>query len=144
MDTADFLEPILEAIRSRKIDGEYEILQVKKSNDEKVTGIDVTFKLRLEKLKPEYGFKTNDDKGFYITFKNGYTVSVQFGYGNYCDNFTRNPNVKNPESKTAEIAIWDKDVNLLTSKWSGKQDDVEGYLTPKQVLDALVWAEAQE
>jgi hypothetical protein len=31
-------------------------------------------------------FKITHKKGFHITFENDYTVSVQFGPGNYCDN----------------------------------------------------------
>lgn len=35
-------------------------------------------------LKKE--FKITGNKGFHITFPNGWTVSVQFGPGNYCEN----------------------------------------------------------
>jgi hypothetical protein len=31
-------------------------------------------------------FKSTENKGFQMTFENGWTISVQFGYGNYCDN----------------------------------------------------------
>jgi len=31
-------------------------------------------------------FEISNQKGFQITYKNGYTVSVQFGGGNYCTN----------------------------------------------------------
>jgi len=31
-------------------------------------------------------FAITEGKGFHITFDNGVTVSVQFGYGDYCDN----------------------------------------------------------
>lgn len=30
--------------------------------------------------------QTTQNKGFQLFFENGYGVSVQFGYGNYCDN----------------------------------------------------------
>lgn len=30
-------------------------------------------------------FRITDNKGFQITFKNGYTISCQFGTSNYCD-----------------------------------------------------------
>ena len=33
------------------------------------------------------GFYITGKKGFHITFENGWTVSVQFGPGNYCDNY---------------------------------------------------------
>jgi hypothetical protein len=29
-------------------------------------------------------FKSTNNKGFQMTFENGWTISVQFGYGNYC------------------------------------------------------------
>lgn len=32
-------------------------------------------------------FRITGGKGFHITFKNGYTLSTQFGPGNYCDNY---------------------------------------------------------
>jgi len=32
------------------------------------------------------GFKIINGKGFYIEFPNHYIVSVQFGFGNYCEN----------------------------------------------------------
>jgi hypothetical protein len=35
-------------------------------------------------------FKSTNNKGFQMTFENGWTISVQFGYGNYCDN-SRHP-----------------------------------------------------
>ena len=31
-------------------------------------------------------FKITRGTGFQMTFENGWTISVQFGYGNYCDN----------------------------------------------------------
>jgi len=30
--------------------------------------------------------KSTENKGFHLTFQNGYTISVQFGRGNYCMN----------------------------------------------------------
>jgi len=58
-------------------------------------------------------FKSTNNKGFQMTFENGWTISVQFGYGNYCDNghhpdgfyFSKAQDVV--ESSDAEIAIWD-------------------------------------
>ena len=60
------------------------------------------------------GFQTNQNKGFHITFENGWTVSVQFGRGNYSDNYDwqgagyEGPveNEQAPKSRTAEVAIW--------------------------------------
>ena len=58
-------------------------------------------------------FKSTSNKGFQLTFENGWTISVQFGYGNYCDNnrhpdgwdFSKKQEVT--QSSDAEIAIWD-------------------------------------
>jgi len=74
-------------------------------------------------------FKSTNNHGFQMTFRNGLTISVQFGHGNYCermhsaskpnqDRFT--PIVK---SDNAEIAIWDADGNLFRFR----RDSVEGY-----------------
>ena len=32
-------------------------------------------------------FEVTTGKGFHVTFENGWTVSVQFGPGNFCDNY---------------------------------------------------------
>ena len=42
-----------------------------------------------------------DDDGFWAKFDNGWTMSVQWGLGNYMTN-----------AKTAEIAAWDEDDTL--------------------------------
>jgi hypothetical protein len=58
-------------------------------------------------------FASTENKGFQITFANGWTISVQYGYGNYCSNRNHpsgyrfamgQPIVTCPD---AEIAIWD-------------------------------------
>lgn len=59
--------------------------------------------------------KSTSNKGFQMTFENGWTISVQFGYGNYCENnhhpegwnFSKQKEIV--ESKSAEIAIWDSE-----------------------------------
>ena len=58
------------------------------------------------------GFRITRTKGFHMTFKNGWTISVQFGSGNYCENKMKPYNYGKNEDATsedAEIAIWDKD-----------------------------------
>jgi len=80
-------------------------------------------------------FKITDRKGFHITFENGWTVSVQFGPGNYGGNYdfwsSETPNIL-PPSPTAEIAAWD-----ASGKWHEFEegDTVAGYRTPAQVLE---------
>lgn len=34
-------------------------------------------------------FRSTENRGFQMTFANGYTISCQFGAGNYCDNYAR-------------------------------------------------------
>lgn len=78
------------------------------------------------------GFKITSGKGFHITFANGWTVSVQFGYGNYCENYS-NRDADNEEctSRDAEVAAWDAD-----GKWLrlAEHDDVIGRQSPADVL----------
>lgn len=75
-------------------------------------------------------FKITARKGFQMTFENGWTVSVQFGGGNYCANRGGPiPSVKDEECSTAEIAAWDADGN-----WHDFGDDmVDGWKTADEV-----------
>jgi hypothetical protein len=78
----------------------------------------------------------NTPMGFAMTFDNGWTISVQWGPGNYCH--TRHNDTDNPFdglshqyiSPTAEIAVWDKDDN-----WArlGDTDDVKGWVSANDV-----------
>lgn len=80
-------------------------------------------------------FKITAGKGFQMTFANNWTVSVQFGYGNYCENrsfdrvdFDRNVEPKG-ESKDAEIAAWD-----ANGTWYDfGSDEVKGWCSPDEV-----------
>jgi len=91
--------------------------------------------LRLDKSAP--GFEITGRKGFHVTFENGWTVSVQFGGGNYSSNYNEpigaeyfDPNYKVPKSATAEIAAWGPD-----GTWHDfGEDTVAGYKTPADVL----------
>jgi hypothetical protein len=69
------------------------------------------------------------NKGFTITFDNGVTVSVQFGYGNYCEKRFEKDSPFNHTSKDAEVLAWDKDDNELISP--------QGWQSPEQVLNLL-------
>lgn len=55
-------------------------------------------------------FNSTMRKGFYMTFANGLTASVQWGAGNYCDNhFPKDCDFsfsKDAHSDTAEVAVW--------------------------------------
>lgn len=84
------------------------------------------------------GFAITGQKGFHVTFDNGWTVSVQFGGGNYSANYNEpiggsdlNPGYKLPPSATAEIAAWPAEGR----PWYDFGDDiVAGYKTPAEVL----------
>jgi hypothetical protein len=85
-------------------------------------------------------FKITDGRGFQMTFANGWTVSVQFGPGNYCDNrnllsrvgesFTRmNRDAGEQGCSNAEIAAWNK-----AGVWyKFEHDTVEGYVAADKV-----------
>lgn len=98
------------------------------------------------------GLSITQGKGFQLTFKNGYTVSVQFGKFNYCEHHLKLLNgtigatpVFEREykefynSKDAEIAAFyeDKDGNR---HWYAKDDwgdDVCGYVEADEVADFI-------
>lgn len=81
--------------------------------------------------------KSTNNKGFSMTFQNGWTISVQFGYGNYCSNghhpegyfFSKEKDVV--ESNDAEIAIWSGNRN---GEWYNfGYDTVKGYCSADEV-----------
>ena len=79
-------------------------------------------------------FKITNHKGFQITFENGWTVSVQFGAGNYCENYNMPWGAAAASevwrSHDAEIAAWDADGN-----WYGfEHDPVDGRKAADEVL----------
>jgi len=78
-------------------------------------------------------FKVINSRGFQMTFKNGFTISVQFGVGNYCErgrlSFEDEVKEDRVESKNAEIAIWDNE-----GKWFDfGHDQVKGYCDTDEV-----------
>jgi hypothetical protein len=88
-------------------------------------------------------FSITGGKGFQLTFPNGWTASVQWGAGNYCENynvmeyenpFVLNPNLRKYESQTAEIAAWDRD-----GKWYsfGRYETVKGYVHTEDIPEFL-------
>lgn len=91
-------------------------------------------------------FRTCNNKGFHITFPNGVTLSTQFGWGNYCENYdSKMPDYTKPIPDTlsddCEIMIWygDSD-NTITSEWSKNDDTVQGRLSIDQWLSAFDFA----
>lgn len=85
-------------------------------------------------------FKITSGKGFQMTFANGWTVSVQFGPGNYCENRSMLFDTEFSPSESdrlagakgsidAEIAAWDKDGTW----YNFGTDTVKGWVTPDMV-----------
>lgn len=84
-------------------------------------------------------FRINDNKGFQITFDNGYTVSVQFGPGNYGSNYSLGmlDNMGKPmTAATAETALIGPDNAFVEYM----DDDVQGHRTANDVLELLNYA----
>ncbi len=75
------------------------------------------------------------DRGFHIKFKNGWTVSIQFGPGHYCDNHQQDFSdaIKRPSS-TAEIAAWDANNNWYKFDEVEGGNQVSGWQSPENVL----------
>jgi hypothetical protein len=75
------------------------------------------------------------NNGAHLKFENGYTLSVQWGYGNYCDGYPKlSFEQHHPrETETVEIACWDRFGNVFTFD-NGNQ--VLGWQT---VADVEAW-----
>ena len=77
---------------------------------------------------------THGSKGFLFTFENGYTISVQYGKGNYCSrqdySLGKEPEPSTIESTDCEIAVWDRN-----NKWErmGEYDDVVGRVSIEKI-----------
>ena len=97
-------------------------------------------------------FRITEGKGFHIKFKNGVTLSTQFGFGNYCDNRHIRDNIHNGEtgSNLVEVAVWDKDKKWLTRKMikavfnEEAYDDVMGYVNVTDWAKIVQWCSEQD
>lgn len=100
----------------------------------------------MKRLPLEIGFRITRGEGFQITFENGWTVSVQFGYGNYCSrksflslaNFCERKYLHevNTECSDAEVAVIDPQNNLVPMREFGG-DTVCGHYTPDMVYKLM-------
>lgn len=83
--------------------------------------------------------------GFQIDFKNGWSVSVQFGAGHYCANGKASINISDEflECPNAEIAAWPTDARgegySHLQEWFTFEDgdQVKGWQSPEQVLQFM-------
>ena len=83
----------------------------------------------------------NEQKGFTLTFNNGWTISVQIGHMNYCANKNNGPFNKtwctNSEPCiNAEIAIWDSEDNWYA--FDDPEQEVKGWVSTD---DVALWIE---
>jgi hypothetical protein len=85
-------------------------------------------------------FTITHGKGFQIALRNGWTVSVQFGAGNYGSNYNAEYDAARKEdfwkANTAEIAAWygeQRDCNWYTFG----NDQVKGWCTADEVVAFL-------
>lgn len=91
------------------------------------------------------GFISTWRRGFHMTFPNGLTVSVQWGAGNFCDNYSQDidfTSSKDAESDTAEVAVLDQQEEFIDPQrffdYEIHSDGmVAGYLDPSQVVELL-------
>ena len=66
-------------------------------------------------------FRSCRNKGFHMTFENGWTISVQWGRENYCEQ-VENEADGTHLAKDAEIAAWHVDGTDLLIEDSGWRD----------------------
>ena len=86
-------------------------------------------------------FKITECKGFQMTFANGWTVSVQWGIGNLCPNYSARPSEWTPSAyealqrKLGEVGSPVAEAGW----WKGSGDmDVAGNMSPDEVLALMV------
>jgi len=101
-------------------------------------------------MKKQAHFRICDRKGFQLTFKNGYILSVQFGPGNYCSNQNRSLRcdpalpVEDVQSNTAEIAIFGPRRGYHTRKafrecFNSGAPDSAGWVSIDQIPALVTW-----
>ena len=91
-------------------------------------------------------FHITNGKGFKIQFANNWTISVQFGPANYCDNYTfRGSSREAGEagSKDAEVAIIAPNGDFVHCPLYDTGDSVEGRCSPEKVAELIAWTIAQ-
>lgn len=88
-------------------------------------------------------------RGTQFTFKNGYTVSVQWGAANYCSNHSASlPMVSYEDCRTcpdAEIAVFDPAGSFVPPERYGfpyEMDDVVAHVAPDRVVDVMAFVKA--
>ena len=85
-------------------------------------------------------FVATRNKGYAMTFDNGFTISVQWGSMNYCERRNYSDDYKSEmkedfiKSADSEIAVIDKDGEMLDI---AEHDQVIGWLSPNKVSKVI-------
>jgi hypothetical protein len=89
-------------------------------------------------------FTTTYNKGFQMTFNNGWSISVQWGVGNYCSvgRWGANPteHLATPvhSSPDCEIMIWKEKEGAVGQTYNFGNDEVKGYCDADEVAE-WIW-----
>lgn len=82
------------------------------------------------------------DKGhFWLTFENGYTISVFNGFGSYSENHFKRETISTSEfasvdSKDCEVAISYEGI-FCTNRFINCNDSVIGYISPDELAKLI-------
>ena len=85
-------------------------------------------------------FVSTHNKGFQMTFENGFRISVQWGIGNYCQRkedgeYGESMKTEFWESNSAEIAVFNKDREFI--EITNYPDVVAGWLNTDKVAKVI-------
>ena len=86
-------------------------------------------------------FRITEGKGFLMTFANGWTVSVQWGIGNLCPNYSARPSVWLPNAYVAmQRKLGEAGVPVAEAGWWKGDGDFShaGNMSPDEVLALMV------
>ena len=88
--------------------------------------------------------RTYSNKGIHLVCSDGQVFSLQFGYGNYCENYDKFNDgfsqTNDHESIDCEMASWDKSNNWNTQEMieECEEDEVVGYIPIKRALEIVL------
>ena len=100
-------------------------------------------------MKTKGAFAITDHKGFQLEFSNGWTISVQWGPGNYTEGrekmkWDAPKSSDRWESSSAEIAILDPDGNFHRPEGKDWGDDVAGWLSADDVAEYIEYTKSRK
>lgn len=82
----------------------------------------------------------------WITFENGYTISIFNGFGSYSENHFNHKLFEKMQdldfqdrcdSKDCEVAIIHKDLGFVTKSFLESDDSVVGFVSPDELVDII-------